>query len=79
MKDCFGNYLGDICKNHNQCEFQVPCYQKTWTEKGACECPYKKSCHIPRQYLQARIREENPGRTIEDCDFYKMIDEKVKI
>ena len=38
--------------------------------KKSCDCPYKKSCYLIRQELQAGLREKNK-RTIEECDFYK--------
>lgn len=42
-------------------------------ENGACDCPYKRSCHTPRQWLQAKIRSEN-GTTIEaSCPFYPLL------
>jgi hypothetical protein len=45
--------------------------------KGDCDCPHKLWCHTPRQYLQSEFRRRNPNLTVKDCDFYKMIEEKI--
>jgi hypothetical protein len=73
MKECYGNYMSyPICQGHNDCN-EKGCFSRTSIDKGACKCPYKGSCHIPRQYIQEKIRQEHSGRTIEDCDFYKLL------
>jgi len=41
-----------------------------------CDCKYIEWCHEPRQYVQSMVREENPSKTVKDCDFYKLIEEK---
>ncbi|MFC0416798.1 hypothetical protein ACFFHH_15265 [Cytobacillus solani] len=45
---------------------------------GDCDCPHKLWCHTPRQFLQSEWRKRNPKLAIKDCDFYRMIEEKLK-
>jgi hypothetical protein len=71
-KECFGNYLDDGCKNHHTCEMRGECNVYTNYFKGACDCPFKKSCHTPRQELQATIRKEQGDPDIRKCDFYNL-------
>jgi hypothetical protein len=70
MKECFGNYMRyPTCKGHHDCK-EAGCFSKTNIDKGVCDCPYKASCHVSRQYLQKRFREEDSDYKVEDCDFY---------
>ena len=71
MKKCFGNYMEKLCEGHYDCK-EIGCYSKTSIEKGSCDCPYKGSCHLPRQHLQTEFKEEYGYKT-EDCDFYKLL------
>lgn len=70
-KHCFGNYLHRVCKDHHNCEQQGECNMYTNYFKGSCNCPYKKSCHEPRQRLASDIRKETGDSDIRKCDFYK--------
>jgi len=71
MKECSGHYMEyPICQSHHDCT-ERECYSKTM-DKGPCDCPYKGSCHIPRQRLQTEFREKY-GYKLEDCDFYKLL------
>jgi len=71
MKECFGNYMEDSCQGHNNCKEQE-CFSRTSIDKGPCDCPYKGSCHLPRQNLQEEFR-TNYGDNVESCDFYKLL------
>ncbi len=69
--------MTELClKNggHHKCEHydkeNGDCFAAT-SIKGPCECEYKKYCHIPRQQLQEKIK-NNFGEKKEDCTFYKM-------
>ena len=41
-----------------------------------CPCPYTDWCHEVRQWLREEFRKEGHEKSIEDCDFFKMIKEK---
>jgi hypothetical protein len=76
-KKCYGNYMEpeNGCKRHNSCEVQDLCFMHTSITKGPCDCPFKGSCHIPRQEGQEYIRKQS-GETVKDCTFYEMIMEE---
>ncbi len=67
MKECFGDFLGKSChRNKNGCDLESECRPHTNERKGACDCPFKRSCHIPRQHERTFIAVE----PIEKCSFY---------
>lgn len=72
-KSCFGNYLHKEkgCNDHHNCEQQGECNMYTNYFKGACDCPYKKSCHLMRQKIASDYRNEIGDTDIRKCDFYK--------
>lgn len=51
------------------------CMEKT----KICNCPYIDWCHEVRQWLREEFRKEGSEKTVEDCDFFKMIKEKEEI
>jgi hypothetical protein len=61
-----------VCQGHNDCT-EKGCFSKTSIDKGVCNCPYKASCHLVRQFLQDKFRKEMKNYKIEDCDFYKLL------
>jgi len=42
-----------------------------------CVCKYANYCIPPRQDLQSQFRNDGVYDTVEECKFYKTIDEKV--
>lgn len=70
-KSCFGNYLHEGCEDHHSCEMGSECNMYTNYFKGACDCPYKKSCHPLRQKIQVEHRGRIGDPDIRKCDFYK--------
>lgn len=41
-----------------------------------CDCPYIDWCHEIRQWLQDNYRKKSSNKKVQDCDFYKYIQEK---
>lgn len=50
------------------------------SEKGAkptiCDCPYTDWCEDTRQWLRQEFRRKGTEKTVQDCDFYEMIEKK---
>lgn len=69
MKACFGTYLSRACHDHHNCEYRGDC-NVTTNQNGPCDCPHKRNCHVGRQSIQAKFREEDPRRTIQHCHFW---------
>lgn len=48
--------------------------------KGAkptiCNCPYTDWCEDTRQWLREQFRIKGSEKTVEDCDYFRMIREK---
>lgn len=40
-----------------------------------CDCPFTEWCHEPRQWLRSKFREEGHEEKVQDCDYYKMIEQ----
>lgn len=74
MRECYGNYLSKEygCHDHHNCPIAGECMQQTSITKGACDCPHKAHCHIPRQWLQAKFKDEDPSHV---CSFIKYFEE----
>lgn len=43
-----------------------------------CVCKYAPYCMPPRQDLQSQFRKNGVYDKVEECEFYRMIDEKTK-
>lgn len=71
MKPCFGDYMGKTCEGHRGCAHELECSRKYNTEKGECDCKYKKSCHIPRQHVRTSFPDM-------PCNFYGYFEEDAK-
>lgn len=41
-----------------------------------CDCKYNEQCESTRQYVQQIIRDGDPTKTVQQCDFYGYIEEK---
>lgn len=75
-KACFGDYMGERCKEWNQCVWQGKCFNDTSLRKGACDCPYKVSCHLSRQWLAAILKREDSSY---QCSFVAMFEKDQKM
>lgn len=45
-------------------------------KENKCDCPYTDWCHEVRQWLRGEFRRTGKEKTIEDCDFFKIIKER---
>ena len=48
-------------------------------ETWECICKFSEHCAKGRQTIQCRLRWENHYEGIENCDFYKLISENLKV
>lgn len=69
---CFGHYMDyPTCEGHHDCAVSGKCFSERSFTEGACDCPHKRSCHIPRQWLQNRFKEENPKHVCSFIQYFK--------
>ena len=69
-KPCYGNSSGHYC--NYECPTNQGCYSVTMAKWGICDCQFKPSCHISRQKLQAKFKQNNINHI---CPFKEYFDE----
>ena len=74
-KQCFGHYMDyPTCEGHHDCSVSSKCFVER-SSNGPCDCPNKRSCHIPRQTIQSGYKKKYKKYV---CPFLKYFEEDKK-